>query len=399
MASSALSRVAYLPSERPGAGRLGAVARLRLSWFRSYPELSLETDGRPVVLVGENGAGKTNLLEAVSLLGPGRGLRGVPLGALAHVPAGAADAVVRPWAVAARVTTADGEVDLGTGQEPEGGERRVARIDGAGESVSALSRHLRLLWLTPAMDRLLVEAASGRRRFLDRLTLSLDPAHAARSSGYDRAMRERNRLLRDGPRDPAWLSGLEAELARLGVEIAAARLATVRALAAQITRVELDEFPRALMALEGGLEEALARGEAPETVEAVFLAALQRGRGRDQAAGRMLEGPHTSDLAVTHAATGRAAALCSTGEQKALLIGLILAQARLVAAAAPGAGPVVLLDEIAAHLDERRREALFDALSAQGVQAWLTGTDGAVFAPLGARAQLFVVADGTVRPT
>jgi len=372
-----------------------AVGRLRLSAFRSYGALDLKLDGRPVVLTGENGAGKTNVLEALSLIGPGRGLRGVKIAEMGHRAPGVG-AATSPFAIACRALNEDGELDLGTGQSEAMSDRRQARIDGADASLGALSERVRLVWLTPAMDRLFVEGPAGRRRFLDRLTLSRLPAHAPNAAAYERAMRERNRLLRDGPRDPAWLAALEHEMAKSGTAIAAARVATVAALAHALDRT--GPFPRARLSLEGILEALLAQGTAPHDVEARFASLLAQGRARDEGAGRTLLGPHTSDLAVTHDETGREAAHCSTGEQKALLVGLILAQARLVRMSTGRAGPLLLLDEIAAHLDERRRAALYCEILDLGVQAWMTGTDANAFSALGAKAQHFAVEHGIFSP-
>jgi len=370
------------------------ISRLMLTGFRSYPAVSLALDPEPVVLLGENGAGKTNLIEAISLLGPGRGLRGAALAELPHRKA-EAEPETGAWAVAAKLTLAGDMLDLGTGLSPEM-ERRIGRCDGVTVSLTRLAEHIRLIWLTPAMDRLFVEAPSGRRKFLDRLVLALDPQHAGRSSAYERAMRERNRLLRDGPKDPFWLDGLEAEMARHGVQIAAARLTMVQRLGAVLG--EPGPFPQPRLALEGPLEAQLAAGESADALTESYAASLARARPRDEAAGRTLQGPHMSDLIVTHGASGRPAAQCSTGEQKALLIALILAEARLIAAEAPEACPILLLDEISAHLDERRRAALFDALCALRLQAWLTGTDSGAFAGLGTRAQRLHIAPGRITP-
>lgn len=372
-----------------------SVERLRLSAFRSYPTFELKVDERPVVLTGENGAGKTNILEALSLMGPGRGLRGVKIAQMGHRKVGEAAAGV-PFAIACRAGSGGDVADLGTGQLDTMSERRQARIDGTDATLGALSERVRLVWLTPAMDRLFVEGPAERRRFLDRLTLARMPAHAPHAAAYERAMRERNRLLRDGPRDPQWLSALEREMAHHGAAIATARLRTVEALEGALETQ--GAFPRALLTLEGTLETLLAQGHLEDEVEARFAQMLAPARPRDEAAGRTLDGPHTSDLAVTHGETGRAAAHCSTGEQKALLVGLILAQTRLVREESGHAGPLLLLDEIAAHLDARRRAALFDEILTLRVQAWMTGTDASAFASLGARAQHFAVAGGIFSP-
>jgi DNA replication and repair protein RecF len=376
--------------------RAGTLARLRLTAFRSYETLSLPVESQPVVLAGVNGAGKTNLLEAISLLSPGRGLRGARLSDLVRRTEPGCESS-KGWAVAVRLRGPEGICDLGTGQGLDSAERRQASIDGEVASVGAFSERLRVLWLTPAMDRLFVEGSGGRRRFLDRLALSLEPEHAARSARYARAMRERNILLRDAVDDPAWLSALESEMALNGVRIAAHRLTTVRRLGCALAEQE-GAFPRAALSLSGQIESDLAAGATPEEAESRFRLRLAQSRARDAAAGRALEGPHGSDLCVTHEGLGRDAEQCSTGEQKALLVGLVLAQARLVAAEAPGLGPVLLLDEVAAHLDTARREALFEAILALGLQAWLTGTDAALFAPLGRAAQHFTVAKGRVTP-
>lgn len=376
--------------------RAGTIARVKLAAFRSYDELALSVDSRPVVLTGTNGAGKTNLLEALSLFSPGRGLRGARLSDMARradPKAAPADA----WAVALKLCGRDGPHDLGTGQGFDGGDRRQARIDGESASLGAFGAYLRVLWLAPAMDRLFVDGPSARRRFLDRLVLSLEAEHATHSVRYAQAMRERNVLLRDGARDPSWLSGLETEMTIHGVKLAACRLATVRRLGSALAD-QRTAFPRAALSLSGHIEEQLAAGLAPKEIEREFALGLARGRARDAAAGRALEGPHVSDLCVTHEDLGRAADQCSTGEQKALLVGLVLAQARLVATEAPGLGPVLLLDEVTAHLDRSRRAALFAAIVAEGLQAWLTGTDAELFAPLGRGAQRFTVMESRVVP-
>jgi DNA replication and repair protein RecF len=368
-----------------------------LTGFRSYRAASLAVEPLPVILLGENGAGKTNLIEAISLLGPGRGLRGAAATELAHrAPGLEPDSAA--WAVAAQLATGEGPpLDLGTGIEPgTDATRRIGRLNGTTVGLSRLAEDIRLVWLTPAMDRLFLEGAAGRRKFLDRLVLALDPAHAPRSSAFERAMRERNRLLRDGPRDPAWLSGLEAEMARHGAAIAEARLQLVEHLGALLA--EPGSFPQPVLALEGQLEAQIARGESVAAVTEAYAGLLTQGRARDEAAGRTLVGPHVSDLTVTHRGNGRPAAQCSTGEQKALLISLVLAQVRLVAREAPAACPILLLDEISAHLDSNRRAALFDALSDLRLQAWLTGTDAEAFAAFGTRAQRLHIVPGRITP-
>jgi len=354
------------------------LTRLTLTDFRSYAAATLAPGPGLVVLIGENGAGKTNLLEAVSLLAPGRGLRGAALGDMARRdgPGG--------FAVAARL--ADG-TDLGTGTRADAPERRLVRINGAPASAAALSEWLALLWITPAMDRLFADAPAARRRFLDRLVLALDPRHAAVASRYDAAMRERNRLLAlPGAADPAWLTGVELQMAELGRALAAARLATVAALAELLARAADGPFARAELTLEGWQPGADAAADAAQ---------LARGRARDAAAGRTLEGPHRQDLRVIHGAKAQPAEHCSTGEQKALLIGIVLAHADLVAERR-GQRPVLLLDEVAAHLDPRRRAALFDRLAAGGGQVWMTGTEAGLFADAPA-ADRFLVDGGVHR--
>jgi DNA replication and repair protein RecF len=376
------------------------ITRLMLTAFRSYRSARLAIEPAPFSPSSTTGAGKTNLIEAISLLGPGRGLRGAQLPEIPH-RAPDCEPKTAAWAVAAQLTLAGETLDLGTGLAPEADStRRIGRREGQTVSLGALAEQIRLIWLTPAMDRLFLEGPAGRRKFLDRLVLALDPAHAGRASAYERAMRERNRLLRDGPQDPHWLAGLESEMARHGAAIAAARLAMVEQLAAVLSEpgAETRPFPHPLLALEGPLEERLRGGQRVAEVTQTYADALAQGRWRDQAAGRTLQGPHVSDLQVTHAASGRPAAQCSTGEQKALLVSLVLAEARLVAGEAPDACPVLLLDEIGAHLDERRRAALFDALCALRLQAWLTGTDAGSFAAFGERAQRLHIHQGQITP-
>ncbi len=385
-----------------------AVARLSLTDFRSYAQLRIDAGPGLVVLTGENGAGKTNVLEAVSLLSPGRGLRGARLDEMARQGGDGGFAVAaqlspspsgeglgwgmssEPVADGALPSTgptpnpspsAEGLVSIGTGTLPSAPERRQVRINGASASANALSEWLSVLWLTPAMDRLFAEAASGRRRFLDRLVLALDPAHAGHSARYEAAMRARNKLLGEESPDRDWLTALEARMAEHGAAIGVARAAAVAALAERLGTAPEGPFARALIALESG-------GDAD-------AALLSSNRSRDAAAGRALAGPHRADLLVTHFAKGQPAALCSTGEQKALLIGLILAHADLVAERA-GRRPILLLDEIAAHLDPLRRGALFERLGEAGGQVWMTGTEASLFSEIGCGATHLRVAEGAV---
>lgn len=345
------------------------IARLSLSDFRSYADAVVVAGPGLVILTGENGAGKTNLLEAVSLLAPGRGLRGAMLSEMAR-QGGAGG-----FAVAARI----GETDIGTGTMPAAPERRQVRISGAPAAANSLSEWLSVLWLTPAMDRLFLEGASGRRRFLDRLTLALHPAHATHAARYEAAMRARNKLLgEEGPRDEAWLAALEARMAEHGAALAAAREATVAALSGRLAAAPEGPFARASIALEGG--------------EAADWAAA---RARDAAAGRTLAGPHRADLQVTHLGKGQPASLSSTGEQKALLLAIVLAHADLVAERT-GRRPILLLDEVAAHLDTVRRSALLERLEASGGQVWVTGTEAGLFEAAGPSGDWFEVRDGAV---
>ncbi|CAN7579250.1 DNA replication/repair protein RecF [Neorhizobium sp. LjRoot104] len=367
-----------------------SLSRLKLTDFRNYAEAALPLDGRHVVLTGENGAGKTNLLEAVSFLSPGRGLRRAVLSDVTRV--GAAGG----FTIFADVDGMDGEVSIGTGIEPGESESvtRKLRINGTpAKSTEELTDHLSVLWLTPAMDGLFTGGSSDRRRFLDRLVLSLDPAHGRRASDFERAMRSRNRLLSEGRFDPSWLSAIEAQMAGLGIAMAAARqemLGLLRRLSANSGETP---FPTPVLTLEGFMDGAMDRPAAD--LEEDYLGMLRNGRGRDAAAGRTLDGPHRSDLLVRHREKDMEAERCSTGEQKALLIGLVLAHARLTADMT-GYAPILLLDEIAAHLDEGRRAALFDLVHGLGGQSFMTGTDRSMFSALADRAQFFTVAHGGI---
>jgi DNA replication and repair protein RecF len=368
-------------SQAPAREASLCVARLKLTNFRSYIGVDLGVAPSPVVLAGPNGAGKTNLLDAISLLSPGRGLRGAKLGD--HTRKGPSAMSEALWAVAATIARAGEPYEIGTGLvASQGSERRQVRLNGAAASSSAdLGDVVQMLWLTPAMDRLFIESASGRRKFLDRLALGFDAGHARAATRYETAMRERARLLKFGPRDPAWLDGLESEMAEAGAAMSASRVETIARLNRALAE-RTGAFPSAELSLDG-----------EEWTRDALRERLARARVRDAEAGRTTVGPHLADLAVRHTAKRAEARDCSTGEQKALLISIVLADARELARARGGMCPLLLLDEIAAHLDAVRRAALFDEIIELGTQAWMTGTDIEMFAPLRGRAQLFEVAD------
>ena len=379
------------------------VERLTLTNFRSHAAVTLDLGPEPVVLAGPNGAGKTNLLEAVSLLAPGQGLRRAPFPELSRLGGDGG------WAVAARLQTPAGLLEIGTGLPAGGGQHgdirttgRTVRIDRQTVAGSgALADHVDMVWLLPAMDGLFTGPAGDRRRFLDRLILCFDPGYRTRLGHFERAMRQRNKLLEMASPTNAQLDGLELQMAETGVAIAAARLGIVDSLAVTIERRRLADpgspFPWAALAIEGALEADLATMPAVE-VEDAYRSRLRAGRDRDRAAGRTLDGPHRSDFSVEHGPKAMPARLCSTGEQKSLLVGLVLAHAELIRHAKDGTAPILLLDEVSAHLDEIRRAALFAEIVRLGVQAWMTGTDIEAFAPLGGSARFFSFAGGAVRP-
>ena len=378
------------------------LTRLALTDFRSYADALLAPGPGFVVLTGENGAGKTNILEAVSLLTPGRGLRQAALSEMARsdgpggfaVAARLLQAPFVPSEVEGRVSTSldtngFSEIELGTGTLATAPERRQVRINGAPASANALGEWLSVLWLTPAMDRLFTEGASGRRRFLDRLVLAREPGHGAHAARYEAAMRARNRLLAEpDTADPAWLTALEAGMAEHGAAMAEARGRTVEALGERLAQQTEGPFARAGLTLGGWFPASDPEG--------ALAAELKAGRGRDAAAGRTLAGPHRTDLQVTHLGKRQPAERCSTGEQKALLLGLVLAHADLVAEQR-GQRPILLLDEVAAHLDPLRRAALFDRLAGGG-QVWMTGTEQSLFEGLGTGTTWLRVADGAIAP-
>lgn len=354
-----------------------AVTQLTLSHVRSHKRAVVEADGRPVAIYGSNGAGKTNILEALSLLSPGRGLRGVKADEITRAPEGIG------WKISATLES------LGQVHEIEityeGSGSRSVSIDGKTAPQIALGRVARMVWLVPVMDRLWVEGAEGRRRFLDRVALSFEPKHAEVSLAYEKAMRERNRMLKDGIADPSWYRAVESQMATAGAAIHANRLYAVDQLTAAQEGAET-AFPTATL----GLSHAEAFDLPNEAVD--LAEAFAQSRPRDIAAGRTLVGPHRADLEATYAAKGLPARQCSTGEQKALLISLILANARALALGF-GAPPILLLDEVSAHLDADRRAALYDEICALGAQAWMTGTGPELFAELGERAQILEVSE------
>jgi DNA replication and repair protein RecF len=387
------SALAFSPDAATGAApALLAVRQVRLTDFRNYRQLRLDCGSEPVVLVGPNGAGKTNLLEALSFLAPGRGLRRARLDEVTRRP----DASV--WAVAATVDTPEGRLAVGTGLEPPRSEgalpRRVVRIDGRpAASQTALGLHVAAVWLTPQLDRLFLDGASERRRFLDRLVTALHPEHAGDVAAYENALRQRARLLGEGSRDPHWFTALEDTMARHGVALATNRADTVQRLDAA-ARLGVGPFPRASLAMAGEIDGWIAAMAALDA-EDRLRAALAANRLRDADAGTTSTGPHRSDLAVRHLDLDLPAAEGSTGQQKALLVSIALAHVRLVTLSR-GRPPLLLLDEIAAHLDSERRAALFEEVVALGVQSWMTGTDAELFKPLAGRAQILRVADGAV---
>ena len=372
------------------------ITTLALTDFRSYASATLPIEAGAVVLHGPNGAGKTNLLEALSLFTPGRGLRGATAPEMGRREPGEASG--RAWAVAAILTDGEDETKLGTGVQAPGAARRIVRIDGETAQPGRLLDHLRPVWATPEQDRLFSDARAARLKFFDRLVFAADPAHAASVSAYEKALRERLRLLTEGSEgraaDPLWLDALELRLGEAGAEAALARASALTTLQAAIDARNDRPFPQADLGLTGEAEGLAAAGAGPEAIAAALREGLARSRARDAAAGRSLYGPHRSDLTALHRAKNRPAAEGSSGEQKALVLNLILAQiTRLADQPAP---PILLLDEAPAHLDTARRAALFDEIDALGLQAFLTGTEAELFAPLRGRAQFVRVEGGAL---
>ena len=372
------------------------IRRLTLSNFRNYHAAQVRLDrAGPVVLTGANGAGKTNLIEAISLLAPGRGLRRATMEELAFSEGDGA------WAISADIEGMLGLATLGTGIDPPAGEESISarkcRIDRESVgSATAFADHFRVVWLTPAMDPLFNGPASERRRFLDRLVLAVDAHHSSRVAALERSLRSRNRLLEDSPGDSHWLDAIEHETAEVAVAVAAGRAETAKRLsvALEASRDTAREFPHAQITLQGWMEQLLPHHSAVE-IEDRYRALLKDNRPRDAAAGRTLDGPHLSDLIVSHAGKNISAADASTGEQKALLIRLVLAHAGLIKQMT-GSAPLLLLDEVVAHLDPSRRASLYDALSLLGAQVWMTGADPAAFGDIVGRAQVFLVRGGVV---
>ena len=397
--SRPLRRAAELSLEpQSGAGPDSGgthIVKLSLTDFRNYASLSVDLGPGPVVLTGDNGAGKTNLLEAISLLTSGRGLRRAPYDSLFREGGSGG------FAIHARLDGRFGVCDIGTGmsgQEAGGETGRRVRINSAPKSAEDLLEWLRVVWLTPAMDALFTGPPGDRRRFLDRLVLAVDPGHGRRAIDYEKAMRGRNRLLSEQSRDRAWFEAIESQMAETGVAIAAGRAEMVRLLRAMIAKLpDAGPFPQADLALSGTLEGLVETMPAVD-LEERFRKLLAEGRDRDRAAGRTLDGPHRTDILVRHRPKDMPAELCSTGEQKALLIGIVLAHARLCGEMS-GSVPILLLDEIAAHLDAGRRAALFSILDELGCQTFMTGTEAALFESLNGRAQFLTVDHGSVSPT
>lgn len=365
-----------------------ALTRLTLADFRNYRAAEIVAGAGLMVLHGDNGAGKTNVLEAISMLAPGRGLRRSALPDMVRDGTEGGFSIFAEWQAAGDLPP----VALGTGVAGSQPGRRLVRVNGAAAAASSLADWLAVLWLTPAMDRLFVEAAGNRRRFLDRLVLALEPGHAHHSNRYEAALRARTKLLADPDgADARWLDSLEAQIAEHGAAIDAARGRMMAALGAELAGQPDSTFARPVLTLadsEGGAKEA-------PTTMAELQALLKKRRRIDAGAGRATFGPHRDDMAVLHASTGRAAARCSTGEQKAMLLAIILAHSNCVARLR-GGRPLLLLDEVAAHLDPLRRGALYERLAGQGGQVWLTGTEAALFADMPGPVRRFRVSEGQI---
>jgi DNA replication and repair protein RecF len=373
------------------------LTRLALEKFRNYASVALKLDGRHVCLYGPNGAGKTNLIEAVSMLAPGRGLRGADLVDIIRRDADGQPG--RSWALSAQLSDGQSERKLHLALELDdtGRAKRTAKLDGAQTTQAELGELVRVIWLTPAMDRVFSGPAGERRRFFDRQVLAHFPAHGTAAAAYEKAMRQRNALMEQGRPDPAWLDALEQNMAEAGAVMAVHRADALQRMQAAIAARPEGAFPKAALALDGAFERQADEGVHVGQIGQNLAAALHQNRARDLIAGRTLEGVHRTDLKVVHAPKQLPAEQCSTGEQKALLIGLILANAQALFGRDFAPSPLLLLDEAAAHLDSDRRAALYDELAALGGQAWLTGTDRSLFDAFGDRAQRFEVSDGLVQ--
>ena len=373
------------------------LTRLALQDYRNYAQLQLRLDGRHVCLYGANGSGKTNLMEAVSMLSPGRGLRGAEFTEL--IRRDAEGKLARSWALSADVMEGefDRRIGLSLELDEQGKSKRTARLDGVNTAQTELAELMRVIWLTPSMDRVFTGPAGDRRRFLDRQVMAHFPSHGTFGAAYEKAMRQRNALLERGRADPAWLDALELGMASAGAAMAIHRVDAVKVMQEAILARPEGVFPKALIDLDGEFETHAANGMPLTDIEQAICLQLRENRPRDQAAGRTSKGVHRTDLRVIHAPKGLPADQCSTGEQKALLIGLILANAQALFERDFAPSPLLLLDEAAAHLDSDRRAALYDELAALGGQAWLTGTDRNLFDAFGDRAQRFEVSDGVVR--
>ena len=371
------------------------LTRLALQNFRNHESTILELDGRHVCLFGQNGAGKTNLLEAVSMLGPGKGLRSAAFPSLIRQTKG--EQVENGWTLSARLDDAglDRRIQISLDMGKDGRSKRVAKLDDAPVTQNDLAELIRIVWLTPSMDRVFAGPAGDRRKFFDRQVLAHMPAHGRAAATYEKAMRERNALIEKGNPAGAWLDGLEVRLAEAGTVIAHNRAHVLKRLQLAINERPEGFFPKADLALEGRFEKMALEGASLVEIEQELTSALRESRPKDAAAGRMLTGPHRADLQVVHRPKNLAAAQCSTGEQKALLIGLILANAKALLEGDFAPNPLLLLDEAAAHLDSKRRAALYDELAALGGQAWLTGTDFALFEAFGDRTQRFEIENGS----
>ena len=374
-----------------------ALSSLSLNHFRNYAAARIEVSAAPVVITGRNGVGKTNILEAISLLTPGRGIRRAKLSEIDN-----RNLAGFPWTVTANMTGMQGEVKIGTGRDSEttddSSDKRIVKIDGKiVRGQAELARHFAILWLTPQMEQLFLESASAGRKFLDRLVYSFDPEHASRVNEYDYAMRERNRLLQANRADAYWLDALEQTMAETAAAIAQARLDTIAHINHAIAHSPLS-FPKARISIDGTIEDSLQKGTAAVAVEEEFKQLLRNSRSKDAVSGRTQCGAHRSEMQVIHITKQMPAEFCSTGEQKALLLSIVLAQAR-AAAQWHGVVPVILLDEVVAHLDATRRLELFEEICQIGAQTWMTGTDSTLFTGLENKAQYYQVDSGSIIPT